>query len=325
MLRDFSSADIKMQNVVSLVCVQGFDEESIKDAVYRAIDMAGFKPTEETRSVVIKPNLRWYWDYSTGETTDPRVVSAIIGYVRERWNEGAEIKIAESDASAMRTKHAFKILGYEKLAEQKSVELVNLSMGDVIKKKIVVKGHKYVLSLPRILFDSDIFINVPKLKVGPYASGQCLHMTCALKNLFGCISEPKKIKFHQHLEEVIVGVNKLIKPDLTVVDSVIALGKRPVRFGLIIAGRNNLAVESVAARVMGYNPSRIPIICLAYQEGIGDFKEARLVGESINEIEKRFPKRNRLFFKLSWKAQFLLLRLYTKVSGDVLPTVLENV
>jgi len=313
-----------MRNIVSLACVRSFNEESIKDAVYRAIDMTGFKPTEENRSVMIKPNLRWYWDYSTGETTDPRVVSAIIDYARERWDENAEIKIVESDASAMRTKHAFKILGYEKLARQKSVKLVNLSAGDVTEREIVVKGHKYVLPLPRILFDSDVFINAPKLKVGPYAGGRCLHMTCALKNLFGCVSKPKKVRFHPYLEEVIVGVNKIIKPHLTVVDGVIALGKHPVRFGLIIAGRNNLAVESVAATVMGYNPSRIPIIPLAYQEGVGDFKHVKLVGENMDEIEKRFPKRSRLFFKLSWKAQFLLLHLYTKVSGDVVPTVLEN-
>jgi len=313
------------ENIVSVVRAESYDEIGIKDAVYRALDMTEFKPTETPKSVVVKPNLRWYWDYSTGETTDPRVVSAIIDYIRERWNEGAEIKIAESDASAMRTKHAFKILGYEKLARQKSVELVNLSAGEVVEREIVVKGYKCVLPLPNMLFDSDVFINAPKLKVGPYAGGRCLHMTCALKNLFGCISKPKKVRFHPYLEEVIVGVNKLIKPHLTVVDGIIALGKYPVRLGLIIAGEDNLTIESVAARVMGYNPSKIPIIRLAYQEGIGDFNDVKLVGENINEIEKRFPKRSRLFFKLSWKMQFLLLHLYTKVSGDVVPTVLENV
>jgi len=81
-----------MQNLVSLVCVRNFNEESIKDAVYRAIDMTEFKPTDSPKSVVVKPNLRWYWDYSTGETTDPRVVSAIIDYIRERWNEN-ELKV----------------------------------------------------------------------------------------------------------------------------------------------------------------------------------------------------------------------------------------
>ena len=38
-----------------------------------------------------------------------------------------DIAIVESDASAMRCKYAFSMLGYEKLAKEKNVRLVNLS------------------------------------------------------------------------------------------------------------------------------------------------------------------------------------------------------
>jgi len=313
-----------MDNLVSLVGVESFSREGIKKAVYQAIDLIGLNPSG-VESVIIKPNLRWYWDYSTGETTDPRIVSAIIDYVCERWNVSADIKIVESDASAMRTKYAFKILGYEKLAREKSVELFNLSEDEVYEKEVTIGRKKFMLHLPSIVFNSDLFINVPKLKVGPYAGGQCLHMTCALKNLFGCIATHGKVKFHPYLQEIIVAVNKLIKPHLTVVDGVVGLGKHPVKLGLVMAGKDNLAVESIAARMMGYNPSKIPIIQLAYQEGVGDFKDVKLVCDNIDQIKKRFPKKSRLFFELSWKTQFLLLHLYTKVSKDAVPTVLENV
>ncbi|GAH40980.1 unnamed protein product [marine sediment metagenome] len=61
----------------------------------------------------------YYWDASTGETTDPRIVSSIIDSLRNRFGDNVDICVVESDASAMRTKYAFKVLGYDKLCEEK--------------------------------------------------------------------------------------------------------------------------------------------------------------------------------------------------------------
>lgn len=313
-----------MENIVSITRTDNFNDEGIKDAVYRALDLIDFKPPNNIESVLIKPNLCYYWDASTGETTDPRVVTSIIDYIRESGGSKVGIKIVESDASAMRTTHAFRMLGYETLAKEKSVELVNLSADKTCKKDVMVRKHKFTLTLARSIFDCDLFINVPKLKVGPYAAGQCLHMTCALKNLLGCIPKPKKVEFHPQLNETIVAVNKLIKSGLTVVDGVVALGRHPIRLGLVIAGRDNLAVDFVAARVMGYNPWKIKHLHLAAEEKVGNVENPRIVGERVEDICRLFPRRNRLGFKITWAAQLSLLRLYTKVSGDVVPSVLEK-
>ena len=102
------------------------DQRDIDETVNRVIGLTGFSPSNLHR-VVLKVNLRYYWDSSTGETTDPRIVSAIIDSIRGRFGSNVEILIAEADASAMRVKHAFRMLGYEKLAGEKSVQLVNLS------------------------------------------------------------------------------------------------------------------------------------------------------------------------------------------------------
>ena len=313
-----------MKNTVSLTRVESFNERGIKEAAYHTLDMLNCKPSGNLKHVMIKPNLCYYWDYSTGETTDPRLVSSIIDYIRERWNPKTEIAIVESDASAMRTRHVFKMLGYEALAEEKSVELVNLSEDETCEKEVTVGKQKVTLPLPKSLLECNFFINVPKLKVGPYAGGQCLHITCALKNLFGCISKPRKVDYHPQLSEVIVGINKLIKPNLTVVDGIVALGKHPVKLGIVIAGEDNLAVDFVAAKVMGYNPWRIKHLRLAAEEKVGDVKDVEIVGENIENICKVFPKRSRLGFKIKWGMQLSLLRLYIKISGDVVPSVLEK-
>ena len=301
--------------IVSLVKCK---EENIKEAVFKAIEKTNFKP-RKVDSVIIKPNLCYYWGAATGETTDPQVVSAIIDYVREFCSPNADIRIAEADATAMKTRYAFKMLGYTNLAAEKNVELFNLCDDDF--KGIDVKTKSGILDihLPRSIFDCDLFINVPKLKVP-----RRIPLTCAMKNLFGCIHDPQKAKYHSDLDEVIAGVNNAIKPDLTVVDGLVALGKYPIKLGLLIAGIDSVAVDSIAAKIIGYdNPDKIKYIRLAKKEG-ADGLHVEIVGEDINYYKKRFPKVNGFLFNLSWSLQLKMLKIYTKLTGDVIPPILGD-
>ncbi len=105
------------------------------------MDKLNIKNIEEQKNIIIKPNLCYYWDgFTTGQTTDPRIVSGLIDWIKER-NDKANILIAESDASAMKTKYSFKVLGYDKLAREKNIELINLSKGEITEEKVVVDGE----------------------------------------------------------------------------------------------------------------------------------------------------------------------------------------
>ncbi|MBI2913611.1 MAG: DUF362 domain-containing protein [Chloroflexi bacterium] len=299
------------------------DQDGIRDAVYRALDLLDYSPPARPQTVAIKPNLRFYWDYSTGETTDPRVVAAVIDYVRERWNPQARISVVESDASAMRTRHVFPMLGYDRLAAEKGIELVNLSEDEMLERAVHVGRRSISLPLPRTLHEVDLFISCPKLKVGPYAGGNALHITCTLKNLYGCIGKRRKVVYHPRVNEVIVAVNKQIGPHLHVVDGIVALGKQPVRLGLIIAGSDAVAVDSVAARVMGYNPAAVKQIRLAEREGVGTRRDLVTLGEDVRALVRAFPKRTQLGFKLTWRLQLALLRTYARLTGDAIPPALD--
>jgi uncharacterized protein (DUF362 family) len=301
--------------VVSLVKCK---EENIKDAVFEAIAKTNFKP-KKVNSVIIKPNLCYYWDASTGETTDKRVVSVIIDYVREFCNPNADIRIAEADATAMKTRHAFRMLGYTDLAAEKDVELFNLCDDDFKEIDIEIKGGSLKVPIPKSMLNSDLVINVPKLKVP-----RRIPLTCAMKNLFGCIHDPVKAKYHSNLHEVIVGVNSVIKPDLTVVDGIIALGRHPVKLGLIIAGTDSLAVDYTAAKIIGYdNPRRIRYIRLAEKRGVGNLN-VETIGEDVNGIRKQFPKLNTFLFSLLWDLQLKGIKIYTTITGDIVPPVLGD-
>ena len=306
-----------MNNLVSLV--QTRSSEKLKDSIAEALNLVDFKPPNNVKTVAIKVNLCYYWKASTGYTTDPQVVANLIDYIRESYDSNAEIKVVEADATAMRTKYAFKILGYEKLAKKKNVELVNLSNDTTEEKKIQVEKRDITFKVPRLLLRSDLFINMPKLKL---MRATCI--SCALKNIFGCIASPRKIVYHPFLNEAIVGINKILRPQLTIVDGLTALGRLPVKLNLIMSGINPFNVDWVASQIMGYSPKKVKFLRLATEEEFGDPRRIEVVGADIDTFKRKFPHVNRFLFSHSWEWQLRLLRAYSTIVNDVIPPILET-
>jgi len=290
--------------------------------VAKSLNLIGFKIERKVESVFIKVNLCYYWDSLTGYTTDPKLVSSLIDVLRGNYGlENADIKIVETDATAMRTSHVFKMLKYDKLAQEKKVALCNLSKDKVIEKTVNVNGKVVSLTVPECLLNAigrDLFINMPKMKIMSHTT-----ISCAMKNLFGCIAAPRKIVYHPILDHAIVGMNKLLRPDLTLMDGIVALSQFPVKMDLIVAGLNPFSVDWTVSKIMGYNPSRIKHLRLAEREGLGDPENIVLKGHDISELRKMWPHVNTLRLKWQNKLQLKLLRTYSKLVGDVIPPFLE--
>ncbi len=308
-----------MGSVVSLVRTHSSVEE-IKDSISEALDLIDFKPNGPVKSAVIKPNLCYYWDAATGCTTDPQVVAEVIDYVRERYGADVDVKVVEADASAMKTKYAFPVLGYEKLAKEKKVELFNLSQDMLVKKTVHVNHHEISFKVPQILLKSNLFINVPKLKIM-----RATKITCAMKNIFGCIGSPRKVVYHSLLDEAIVGINEVLRPHLTIVDGLVALGRFPVKLGLIMASVDPFSVDWVASKIMGYNPSKVGFLKVAMKEKLGNLNGITTRGESVVEFEKIFPKEKFISSRWMWSIQFKLLKLYRRIVKDVVPPAIEEI
>ena len=92
---------------------------SLQQAIGKSLNLIDFQFNMDVKKIAIKPNMCYYWDYSTGETTDPKFVSALVDVIRNQMSKKAEVSIVESDASAMKCRYAFRILGYEKMAVEK--------------------------------------------------------------------------------------------------------------------------------------------------------------------------------------------------------------
>lgn len=297
-----------------------FTKTEIADTVERALDTLDFNFNDKIKTIVIKPNLCYYWNYSTGETTDPRVVSVVIDSVRRRLGNDVNISVAEADASAMKTKYSFSVLGYDKLCQAKNVKLINLSEGTILETPVKVRGKEFTLPINEILLKADLLVNIPKLKTHNFIGA-----TCALKNMFGAISKPRKYTYHKRISDVIVGVNKIVKSHIVIVDGLIVKGSCPKKMGVILAGDDALATDFTAARIMGFNPTSIAYLALASKEQLGQTKNIELVEDvKLSDLKTDFPHYSLFIHNTSWKLQLKLLRAYASIVDDVLPPFLQK-
>ena len=286
-------------STVSLVKIEGSD---FRKAIVDSLDLLGYSLDKKIRSVVIKPNLCYYWDYSTGQTTDPKFVSALIGILREK-TAATDIAIVESDASAMKCKYAFNFLGYKKLFKDQDVRLINLSeeKGEAITVSCDGKSHEFLV--PQVIKNADLKINLPKIKF----TMKGIDLTCALKNIYGCNPYPLKFKYHPQLGNVIVSLNKAMKFDLHCIDGNVVSGIAPRKLGLVMASKDPVAMDAAAAKIAGLNPNRISYLKLASQEGLGSMNFVAK-GESLNQFRAMYPKKT-LKKKLMSQAYVWVVRL----------------
>jgi uncharacterized protein (DUF362 family) len=258
---------------------------SIKEAVKEALKLIGYS-FPKAKKIVIKPNMCYYWDYSTGQTTDPKFVAALIEILREKISPDVKISMVESDASAMKCKYAFKYLGYEKLAKKYDVNLVNLTEVESESVHVRVKDEVFEFSVPKIIKDADLRLNVPKMKYMSFTK-----ISCSLKNIYGCNPYPKKFKYHSKLNEVIVALNKVMPFELHILDGLIVCGSKTLKLGLLMASHDPVAMDTVAATIMSVNPKSVTHIMLAEKEGLGK-TSFTIRGINLKYFKKKYPRKS---------------------------------
>jgi uncharacterized protein (DUF362 family) len=286
---------------LSLVSLVKIKNSNIKSAIKESLGLIDYKFSKDIRNIVIKPNLCYYWDYSTGQTTNPRIIAELIELINENLSKHVNISIVESDASAMICKYAFRMLGYEKLAEKYNVKLVNLSNESCNPVEVTVGKEVFHFMIPKIIEEADLKINVPKIKY----TTRGIELTCALKNIYGCNPYPKKFKYHGILAETIVALNKIMRFDLSIIDGYIVSGIHPRKLGLVMASRDPVAIDAAAAEIAGLNPKKIKYLQLAEKEGIGKISYIPK-GVPINYFKSRYPRKD-FKKKLMGKAYAALL------------------
>ncbi|HOA41684.1 MAG TPA: DUF362 domain-containing protein [Halanaerobiales bacterium] len=244
----------------------------------------------------IKPNLVLASKSEEGATTDPELVAGIIEYLQEKGCR--KIVILEGSWIGDRTSRAFEVCGYNELARKYGVDLIDLQQDPALGFRVgdlEIKVCQEALAV-------DYLINVPVLK------GHCqTRITCALKNMKGCIPDTEKRRFHTlGLHRPIAYLNKVLRQDLIIVDGIYGdldfeEGGNPVQMNRVIVARDPVLVDTYVAELLGYEVDEIPYIRMAAELRIGstNLDQARIIelnqpqGERVKKTSAKVSRLTR--------------------------------
>jgi len=260
------------------------------EPVFKALDLINYESALTGFSkVLIKVNFITTKTWDTGATTDPVVVEALIQKLKSL---PVEIYVVESDATMTNADKAFESTGMKEVTKRYGVEWINLRhQKDKVKIPVPNSATLKNITVPRIVKDSAI-ISAAKLK-----THMATKVTLGMKNMFGLLPDKFKAKYHANgISDVVVDINTVIKPALTVIDGFVAMEGRgpsdgtPVKMDLIIAGKDVVATDATGARVMGFDPKEIKHIKEAAEKGLGNIDNIEILGSKLEDVKKEFKK-----------------------------------
>ena len=124
--------------------------------------------------------------------------------------------------------------------------------------------------------------------------------TGAIKNSFGGLLKEVRHYCHKHMHEVLVDLMLLqreIHPRIFAVMDATTAGNgagprtmEPRDTGLILASPDSVAIDAIAAKLMGFNPLDIPYLRMCHEMGLGvaDTSRIELIGDNVSDLNLGF-------------------------------------
>ena len=242
--------------------IYGTDAHRMTMDLMEAADVA--RTISSGARIALKPNLVRAGTPDTGATTHSGVLSGCIEYL-----QGAgfsDISVIESSWIGANTQQSVKVCGYDKVCKRYNVPFYDLKKDDTRRVDTPLRP----MDISALALEADYLIDLPVLK------GHCqTRMTCALKNLKGCIPDHEKRRFHaEGLFKPIAALASALIPSLVIVDSICGdlyfeEGGNPIHTNRMMLGFDAVQMDSYGCRLMGLSVEDVPYIGLSEQWGAG--------------------------------------------------------
>jgi uncharacterized protein (DUF362 family) len=259
----------------------------------------------EDEKAVIKPNVtsgEHFADPDTGITTHPGFVQGMVEYLRAHGARRDRLTIAEDPRNSddNHPRH-WRGTGFERVAQESGARLHTTTTYTCIKKVVAHSLAHPVLNVSRLATaPKTVLFNVPKMKTHNLGI-----TTLCMKNLMGLVNvfdrhycgqawhdmpeplrsdpRPRAEWFTREMHEQwqaglarrLIDTAQVIKPSLNLVEGIV--GREGTGFqrgrnrplGLVVAGINMVAVDSLTSYLMGFDPQRLVYLRMAAEAGLG--------------------------------------------------------
>jgi uncharacterized protein (DUF362 family)/ferredoxin len=301
---------------MKLSIIQCRDIAEIKakvDDVFKQI--SSLLPASKDARIIIKPNHNSYMNALTGNTTDLRLLVAIIKSLQKRGYKNITIGDGTSCGMYRHNYDQFSRLKTAELAKKLHVRIIDFNNCEF---EVVDFGNGLQARVASECLNSDFFIDAPKIKMHAEA-----RMSAALKSLVGCLVGLDKRKIHNiHFFENILKLNEKIKPDFYFLDGLFVMEEtgpsdgNPIKMDLILAGTDPILIDLAVAKLIGYAYDEVPYLKLAKKMGKIDYEHFRyleslsILNETKKDLERPHPSavftlmNNPYTFTLATKIRF---------------------
>lgn len=281
--------------------------ETVFEDYKRITELAGIENfLDKRKSVILKDNISWHYPFPGANTTPWQLEGVIKALKGLGYTELVAVHnntVVTDPFKGGRLNLLTPIYKKYQLPE-----LYNFLRKDI--KWVLYKPEGKMLVLDRIypegIYIPEYFIgknivHLPTMKCHIYTT-----TTGAMKNAFGGLLNTKRHYTHSVIHKTLVDLLRIQKEIhsgiFAVMDGTTAgdgpgpRTMKPVETCYILASGDSVAIDAVAAKMMGFEPLEIGYIRLAHNAklGVGDPREIEVIGEEISAVNLGFSVGNNL-------------------------------
>ncbi|MGE4290850.1 MAG: DUF362 domain-containing protein [Desulfovibrio sp.] len=258
---------------VALARTLEYESTLLNATVRLLLEECGCAPKPGTR-VLVKPNLVTRANAGLS-CTHPLVVRSVCEQLLER---GALITVADSPAFGSAAQVA-RACGLANALRPLGLRVESLGRPEPM--RLSFGGE---IGLSRTARDAELIVSIPRLK----AHAQ-MRVTCAVKNLFGCVTGWRKAVAHavhgdqgNHFPALILDVAAALPPVITLLDAIRPMHctgpvkGEPFELGLLATCEDPVALDTAIYGLLGLKTADVPLWVEAAQRGLPGATPERL-------------------------------------------------
>ena len=266
----------------------------------RLMDLIGYREIlDPTATTILKNNISWHMLYPSANTTPWQVE----GVARKLRADGFDdLVVVENRTVVTKAKKGERLNNFVPVHEKYGLPVkYNFNPGDMRWVTYEPKGPMLVLDkvfprgirIPNYFFGKNV-VHLPTIKTHIYTD-----YTCALKNAFGGLLDKSRHYTHSVIHETLVDLlriqQEIQKSTIAVADGTTAgsgPGPRtmtPLVKNLLLASSDQVAIDAVVAKLIGFDPMSVKCIRLAHENGLGrgHIDEIEVIGDMTTPEVKR--------------------------------------
>ena len=274
--------------------------ETVLDDVGRVMRLADYEThLPADAATLLKINISWQHYYPACSTT-PWQLEGVIQTLK---TDGYEELIAAHNGTVVVDPVEGRENNKHGVVEEKyGLETVYLDLPPTrwidykprAKMSVLYDIYPEGIQIPEMFTGKNI-VHLPTVKTHVFTT-----LTGAMKNAFGGLLHRKRHWTHSVIHETLVDLlhiqREIHSGIFAVTDGTFAgdgPGPRAMRWhakNVLLASADQVAIDAVSARLMGFDPLSIKFIRLAHEAGLGcgDPREIDVVGEDITGVNWRF-------------------------------------